>query len=285
MTFDQGVDSTLGGAMVALRNALNGLTNWSVVDQNLADTTNMTPGESYVLSMPTGDYVEVVWRDSSNQNYGLGFHFNHGPDYDTGASSWNDQYSEMDNNAVAPIKNQNPNANLSASDSVSYWMGYADAQGFTFYIERKQGDGGDGDMALGMAQVTTAWNITSANKRESQYVVLKCGSAWDEYNIEWSYSRKEFSKTPAGGNTNDSGYGIVNPDQNLSNFPLTDNVVTSNQYKNANGKNAIYGQHDLWLNDRSGADSGHRDTIQGGGGTNEYIILKAEDQSVALKLI
>ncbi|WP_147435863.1 hypothetical protein [Haloarcula sp. Atlit-47R] len=160
----------------------------------------------------------------------------------------------------------------------NYWLYYSDAEGFVYYFEREEGDGADGDMALGMAELNKIWNYDNAANREGDYAMLLSGlqNVGDRYTNVRTYWNFVSASNDDVAQTTITASGQVNPDANYSNYPyFTPNVVGSSQYQNDAGHDAFIGTHDLWIQDDSDSTSAHLDTVQDSGGTNVYTILKA----------
>lgn len=317
MTFDAAVATTWGGALADLRDKVGGMTNWSIEvdktekydstgDDNLdawRSGTSVEKNGRFVLGMPTGESVEFEY--ATDQGNG-GLRMKYGPDFDAANDTWNQRYSNDPNNKyydkrdsgyekgtsdlLAPMAGGN---SVNPTDDVTYWLAYSDAVGFAFYVERTAGDGNDADIAIGFSQVDKTWDYTAASGLEAEYTYLFTGgqiydSASSQYgSTNWGYDRavNDFNVMAESGNINDTGFGEVNPDSMFANYPLTTPHMQSSSYRNTAGNDAIVGTHDLWVNDKSGQDSAHRDTVQDSGGSNLYTLLKSQKCHVGFKMI
>jgi hypothetical protein len=76
------------------------------------------------------------------------------------------------------------------------------------------------------------------------------------------------------GNNSYVARGQVNPDNNLDNYPLSNHIVSSSVYRSSNQEDAIVGDFNLWIEDLSGSETGHKDLIQDSGNNDIYTILK-----------
>jgi len=299
MTFDNAVASTWGEALADLRDKVAGMNNWSIEDDSSGGANSLSRGDWFVLSTPTGEDIRV--QVTNDQTFGYsGIRVSYGPAWDKTNDNWSDQYGNDPRSkylngtgqysvqdSIAPLDPADDRNALGMGDNVTYWMAYSDAVGFCFYVERTQGDGNDGDLALGFAEVNQTWDYSTASSRESDYAILYAGARHErrDYNERFGRSIDVYGLVASGGDQNNTGFGLVNPDSNYANYPLTDSLVRSSKYRNSNSQNAIIGTHDLYLDDRSGNDSAHRDTVQDDSGANLYTILKATGRSVAIKMV
>jgi len=283
MTFDSNISTTWGGALADLRDKVSGMANWTLKKDSSGGATELTDGDWFVLTTPTGEDYRIFLGPAGGTYSGVTFE--HGPDFDAGTDSWNDRYA---NDPRSQIGNDGYNDEMSfaphngsgmdPTDTGNYWLEYVDGSGFGFYFERSEGDGNDDDVFFGLSQINKTWDYTTADNRESEYVVGVHGSHYDrDYNNEnqrmWTNFMPESSGAQA--SSTQHGFGLTNPDANFGNYPTTDSVVCSRQYENQDGNQAIIGTHDLWVRDASGGESAHQDTIQDSGGSNLYTILKA----------
>lgn len=257
MTYDPENATTLNTALQDLRDKVGGMTNWSVAYDEWTDYQN----GKFVLQNPSGEYLEFI----GGQNDEL-VQTRYGVDYNTTDGNWNDRFSQQ--------WEWGPQANddfrLEGSDSVTYWLSYADGLGFLFYLERNEGDQYDGDSFFGAAKLTELWDYDAAGNREGDYAIGAYGGAFN--------GSQTFNDTGEGGTANATidATGAVNPDANFNDYVAQEtNLVSSNQYQNDQDYEVHIGTHTLWLRDASPPETAHKETIDDGSGNDKYIILNA----------
>lgn len=280
MTFDAAVSADWGTALAELRDTVGGMTDWAIKDDPTAGATSLSTGDSFVLtsSAPAEDLrLEVTGQG--------GLAIEHGPTWDAAGDSWTDRFA-YDPQRVEDFHGNDPynvfpcadDTALAMDDAGTYWLEYVD-RGFAFYWQREVGDGNDEDIWLGMCEVTKAWDYTTAASREAQNVLgFGCSNASNQRLIHMSESGTGTSGNESyrAGNNSYDARGLVNPDNNLDNYPLTNNIVSSSVYRTSSGEDAVIGDFNLWVADISGAETGHKDLIQDGSSTDIYTILKRQ---------
>lgn len=292
MTFDANVVATWGEALAQLRDKLGGMVNWSVKDDSSAGAPQLAEGDWFVVTTALGEDIRVIVNGGAY--YGGRVQIQHGPNWDAVNNVWADRYandiftSEADDNYgakqyYAPRSDSNA---IALTDAGTYWLEYVDGAGFAFYFQRQVGDGFDRDFLFGAAELAKTWDYTLAAARESQYSLRLHSTRRDRFNsVDRVRSWRNFmSAMPAAESLNThNGQGMHNPDANYDNYPITDNVVCSAQYKNGAGNDAIIGTHNLWVNEGSGAETAHKDTVQEAG-VNIYSLMKAHTVSEAIRM-
>lgn len=267
MTVDNNITTTWGGALADLRDKLAAMTNWSIKDTSADGNQSPLPkDEWYVLSMAASDDDIRIEHDSYHSyiKVELGL-------WDSSSSSWTTKYNSKGN--LLPASNSG-----TLSDTCSYWMRYKDQEGFVIYVQREEADGSDGDLWIGCAEIAELWDYdNSADSTESSY-------AWGYGGFEGLQAVGYNEQAPNGGNGYYHGRAIVNPDANFGNQPWHESIVDSDEFKNAAGNNVPIGTQDLMIEDKSGADSSHLDTIQDESGADIYLILSRNDGSLCMRI-
>ncbi len=183
---------------------------------------------------------------------------------------------------------------MQMSDSGTYWLDYTDGKGFQLYWQREIADGDDGELFLGVGKINRAWDYTAADEREAGWALgygdtnkgLKPVhmSASGYYNNDSQFDGDNRYEHHVG-NNDQSAHGHVNPDASFDNYPLTNSVVSSRQYRNVQGQDTVIGDFDNWVEDESGSSTGHKDSVQDAGGAGVYTVLKRHSSlSVALRM-
>lgn len=299
MTFDANVSTTWGSAIADIRDKVGGMTNWSIKDDSSGGATSLAQGDYFVLTNAEGEDIRIEVSNGNNRgNGGIGAEY--GPSWDASGGSWSSRYSNDPHNkyyngngrystqdTVAPV---DPSANtndVSMSSAGTYWLSYADSLGFCFYFQREEGDGQDGDVACGWAEVNQTWDYSTAASTEAEYAIHWAGCRHErvDYNDRFQSSFNAWNLMAEGGTENDEGYGNRNPDANFDNYPFKDPWMKSSQYQNGNNNRPVIGTHDLWLHDRSGSDLNHKDTVTDGGGTTTHTVLKYMSCKVGIRHI
>lgn len=301
MTFDSGVQATWGEALAQVRDKVSGMANWAINDDSSAGASQLAKGDYFVLTSPAP--AEDIRLLVDNESGGVAVQ--HGPTWDAGAGTWGDRYEyDPDNSGEfysSDSAGYGENISLYASHRNvqdfpmqmaapgRYWLEYVDGAGFAFYFQREEGDGDDGDCFLGMAQVNKAWDYTGASRREAEWVLGIGESSGDNQRmVHMSCSGNTAADGTRNAEVAGSTYearGMVNPDNNLNNYPLSNSIIASTQYTNVSGEDAIIGDFNMWVNDRSESDTGHKDLIQDANANNIYTILKRNGTpSVAVRM-
>lgn len=291
MTFDSNVSTTFAGVIADIRDKVSGMANWGVADTSANGGQSPLPiGEWFVLSTPTGENIRIAYDDGTvvaEESGGLTWDY--GPNWDAGTSSWGDKYnvdaSHLDFSSGEGLIPCSDDISMEAADSITYQAYYADGDGFVWYLDRNEGDGYDGDMIVGFAEVTKTWDYDNAANREGDYAIAYKGrTAQSGDTVDGTLNATGAGSKPRAPSTTDA-YGRTNPDGNFDNFPIQQmNLVASRQYSGASNTNAIIGTHDVWMDDESGSDSAHLDTVQDSGGTNIFTLCSAHDLNVGIKM-
>lgn len=295
MAFDSQVSAQFGAALATLRDQASSQTGWSIVD-DAAGGGNLSAGDYFVLETAApNEQIRIEYESS----YG-GIAIEHGLDWDAANTTWNDRWTydpmkaEMGaaggNGYNIIPRTPNNSTPTQPTDNGAYWFLRLE-RGFGFYWQREEGDGDDEDIFIGMAQVEKAWDYSTATTPESEWVLAFADSARGIQELTY------MSNSGTGAETNDESYrpgnntyearGTVNPDNNYDNFPLTNSILSSSRYRNVEGEDAVIGTNDLWVADRSGGDTGHRDLVQDSQGNNIYTILTRQTPkpAVALRMV
>lgn len=297
MTFDADVSATWGGALADLRDNVGGLASWTVKDDSSGGAGALTSGDFIVLTSNTP--AEDIKLECEAQGQ---VSVEHGPDWNASTDSWDDQFT-YDPNSTGLFygggsgsgqlitgfsspgqlypKDRNPDDDpLLYGATGSYWMEYTDSNGFGMFWQREEADSYDGSTFIGMALINEAWNYTNADNREAQWVLGLASSYQNNQRLihlsESGRLNQDSEKIPEVSSDSYEARGLVNPDTNFNNYPITNNVVASTQYTNIEGNSAIIGDFNTWTGDQSGNETGHRDLIQDSGSNNVYTVLKRD---------
>ncbi|MDX1746708.1 MAG: hypothetical protein R3324_12280 [Halobacteriales archaeon] len=293
MAFDAAIPATWGEFLADFKTKVEGMTNWSAVDES--DWPDPVPDDGtnhwFVVQTPHADYIRFLVDFRGR----MGINMEWGDDWDSVNDTWNNEYNTsmtdvrddgINNDTEWVPKDNNANRQMGATDNCRYWMEYVDDKGFAWYVQREEADGQDGDLFMAIAEINPLWSFhTAAANPETRYT----------FSVQGGYVRNDqneirtnsyFNRTGYGNSSNATitGEGIVNPDTNLSNFPWKDNIIGSSIYRNSDGEDAIIGDHQLFIRDQSGGDSQHRDTVQDGGATDIYTLLKRNNCDVGLRM-
>lgn len=312
MTFETQIQANYGTALADLRDKVSGLTNWSVKHDSTGGATALTKGDYFVLTTSTPNEDLYIGVES---NLG-GLVLQHGADYDSGTELWNDRYGydpstvgknystysyQNDNDvnpaehfAAYPMKSPSSNDPATMTDPGSYWIEYVDGKGFGFWWQREVADGKDAEIFVGLAKLNRAWDYTGADAREAAWC-LGFGDSSNGLTPVWMSESGSTNSDPdfngdipeshRFGNNDYPARGEVNPDNAFDNYPLTNSIVSSSQYRNVEGEDAVIGDFDTWVEDKSGGATGHKDKIQDSGGNDVYTILKRSGSlSIALRM-
>jgi len=294
MAFDSQVSAQLGAALATLRDQASSQTGWSIVDDG-SGGGDLALGDYFVLeTAQPNEQIRIIYED----NYG-GIQIEHGNDWDSANTTWNDRwtYDPMKTEigsggadyTVIPKSPDNSNP-TQPTDNGAYWFLRLE-RGFGFYWQREEGDGDDEDMFIGMAQVEKAWDYATATTPEAEWVLGFGDSAgsFQELTYMSNSGEGEADGNPSyrPGNNTYEARGTVNPDNNYDNFPLTNSILSSSRYRNVENEDTVIGTNDLWVADRSGGDTGHRDLVQDSNGNNIYTILTRQTPtpSIALRMV
>ena len=282
MTTDKAVSSTLGEMMDDLKTKAGGATGWSIAEDNVSGGS-MSQGEDFTLQANTGEYVQFLMDPDSLNKFEIVIRY--GPDYDTGTSSWNDEYNHSpsmsgdyhEGNGGSPKASFGPvdpnNSGPSEGDPATYWMSY-DTSGFVFFSERAAGDGSDAVMSFGFVEVSRLWDYTTAAAREAEMAFICYSPVNMEYgngtHIGNAGSSKVVSDAAfmcAGGRSEANvARGRPNGDSNFGNYPIVEkNAVRSSQYGGT-----IIGTHTRTFEPDAATDG---DTVEDSNGNELYMIL------------
>lgn len=280
-TFTANVQDTFGTFFADLRDQISGMANWSIKHDESAGAAAFVGNDYFVCTTPTGEDIKIGHEKGNENNWGL--FCDYGPDWNVTNENWDDQFSDTppdhwSNNILYPVTKD---THCRDTDTVRYWIYTKDSLGFGFYVQREQADGDDGDMALSFSKVTEVWDYDSAVQRESDYLWAYGGSNDGDNN-----SREYRDRMGEGGVRVHGAYGMVNPDENFSNYVWTDAIVEHRDIQNSSGHYPIIGyvEPPILIRDNSGGDIAHRDTVQDSGATDVYTILKRNGCSVGLRM-
>lgn len=279
MTFDSEITTNYGGIIRELGNRLTTVTGWSLIQD---DTTAAGDDQNQyiVVKNPWGEYIRIYIESRR-------FTFEYGPDWDETNDVWNELYPQSLRDDRGYIVPYTSSSRPSLSDDVLCWFEYV-PRGFVMYVERMQADGNDGDMFMGFAKVEKTWDFRTADKQESRCAYSYWGSRGDGWGdgSPNNTNPRRWNRMGVGGETGDTfdGYGIINPDADWNNYPMAPTIQASTRFRNTSNVDTPIGTHDLWLHDRSGTNSAHKDTIQDDAGNNVYTILKGYDVELAMRM-
>lgn len=292
MTFDAAQSADWGTMIADLRDNVSGVTGWSVNEDSTGGAAQFTGGDYVVFTTPDPGSGNTEDVRIGLESGALGLTIQHGPSWNSGTQSWDDQftydpsetedfYDTQDNAFTEPVavfpKNDTDVA-MSENDAGTYWMEYVE-RGWGVYWQREVGDGDDEDIFVGCSQVQKAWAYDTASEREAEFV-LGFGDSNVQQQRLAHMSESGTGTSPKNYDTPNNEYiarGLVNPDNNLDNYPLTNNILASSQYTTPGGETTVVGDHNLWIDDISGSETGHKDLIQDAGSTDIYTILKRQD--------
>lgn len=285
MTFDQGIQTNWGTAMDDFVNKVESLTNFTQVSEDW-DSDELKNGDSNSKEhfkvfehSGTTEYIQFS-VDSSRE----GFKIQYGQDYDTVNDTWDDRYPndptydyrDIDDYGLAP---SDSGFNVSITDTVTYDIYDDGADNVHIFVERQENDGDDAHMFLGLHKLNKLWDYSTADNKESEYVIGLDGYAKGERHTQMNHlsnggafdrqSEKTYTLY---------GIGRPNPDSNFSDYPaVPENVVVSNLYNQT-----PVGKHANWFIDLAGS---HGDTISDSDTGSEYLIRKPfdDDEGIAIK--
>jgi len=296
MTFAAAQSADWGTVIADLRDNVSSLADWSVNEDSTGGAAQFTAGDYVVLTSPAPAEDIYIGLESN----AAGLVIQHGPTWNSGTSSWDDRFTydpaetedfyDSDNYSAfsenVAVYPKTFGSGDTAADAVSvddggtYWMEYT-SRGFGFYWQREVGDGEDEDVFVGWSEVQQAWDYSTASSREAQWVL---GFGDSNQTVQRLIHLSESGSTDGTGTktyeTPGNEYvarGLVNPDNNFDNYPLTNNILASTQYTTPTGEEAVIGDHNLWINDISGSETGHKDLIQDGSSNDIYTVLKRQD--------
>ena len=294
MVFDSYVQNTYGGALADLRDKAGGSTGWTIENDD-ASGGDLVIGDSFTLGTAPSDsgnqeYIQITLEN----NFG-GIQVDHGTSVDGSGlidSKWDYDpveagllHDEPDGTSttvtVTPRASLDTDTPMLASDSGSYWLTCVE-RGFAFYFQREQADGEDADFFLGVSEVSKAWDYHTASNEESEWVLglsdTASGNSFYTYMSNSGTTDPQSSeKTHFTGNNDYNARGLVNPDPDLDNYPVTNNVIGSRTWRNVEQEDIILGTNDMWGDDISGSDTGHRDLVVDGSSNTIYTVLKRSD--------
>ena len=292
MTFDAAVSASWGTVIADLRDNVSGVAGWTVNEDSSGGAAEFSLGDYVVFTSPdpgSGNTEDIRIGLAANSG---GLTIQHGPTWNSGTQSWDDQFtydpSETEdfystsqsgiNEAVAVYPKSDVEAGMTVTDTGTYWMEYV-PRGWGFYWQREVGDGDDEDIFVGFSEVQKAWAYDTAAEREAEFVIGFGDSNTSQQRLI-HMSESGTGTSPKNYDQPNNEYvarGLVNPDNNLDNYPLTNNILASSQYTTPGGETTVIGDHNLWINDISGSETGHKDLIQDSGSTDIYTILKRQD--------
>ncbi|ACV46611.1 hypothetical protein [Halomicrobium mukohataei] len=293
MTFDGPIATTWGKALAALRDKVTSMTGYSVVDTSSGGGDASVPtNDWFVIATPFNEYIR--FRPNTDQD-NRGLTPEYGVDWDTGSSSWNDRYPNDPGNRLKEIgrndgttgkitAHQSDGGGIQEGDAVTYWLEYVDS-GFALYFQREEADGNDGDGMIFFEEVTQLWDYDDAATHEANMIFGVAGHVADS--IDYNPIKQvalDCRMAQSGSSPHHYAQGVANPDANYNNYPYTDGVARSSSYRNASGADAVIGRYEMVLQERSGGDAAHRDTIQDADGNDLYTILNRDAASVALRM-
>jgi len=302
MTFTSFQQATWGQALADLRDQIAAETNWTIAVDDAAGSA-LTTGDRFIIQTPasdsgTSEYISFELEP----DYG-GVALRHGTAEDgiTITDRW--QYDPVnarelhDDPDVEPDLTVLPRSDVTFSTdtqvdtpaldpgmSGSYWATTV-ARGFGFYFQREEADGNDGDCFIGMCEAGKAWNYHNADREESEWILGFGDTASSSQRIIYMSNsgvtveddtRGTLYNNVKGNNDYDSR-GNVNPDSSFDNYPVTNNVVSTRQWRNLDGQDIVIGTFNLWGQDRSASDTGHRDLIVDSGDNPVFTVLKRTD--------
>ncbi|WP_049970571.1 hypothetical protein [Haladaptatus cibarius] len=312
MTFESAIQADYGTMLAGLRDTVGGLTNWTIKDDSSDGAAQLAKGDYFVLT--TSDPQEDIYL-GVEANLG-GLVIQHGPSWDAANGQWTDRYQfdpaqtgqnypqyRYENNQdvhpdehfqLLPKTKVHSDFPMQMGDSGTYWLSATDEKGFQLYWQREIADGDDGELFVGAGKITRAWDYTAADEREAGWALgygdtnngLKPVhmSESGHYNNSSDFNGDNRYEHHVG-NKDQPAHGHVNPDAEFDNYPLTNSVVSSRQYRNVEGHDTVIGDFDNWVQDESGSSTGHKDEVQDAGGAGVYTVCKRHSSlSVALRM-
>lgn len=276
MPFDSEVKDSWGLALASFRDGLQNLTNWSLL-QDISTTAEIEVNDYFVFETATpAEQIRFIHTNG-------GVKIEHGLDWDTADETWNNQWPN-DPATAQPLDGGvgYVSANAATDDPGAYWFGRWD-RGFNFYFQREVGDGSDNDLFIGMERIDKAWPYDTANANETEWVLAMADSTVGDDETNGIY---EWLSGSGSGNNNYRARGQVNPDTNFDNYPLTNTILSSSQFRTVSGQDTVIGTSNLWIQDNSGSDTGHRDLIQDSNANDIYTILTRQPNlDIAMRMV
>lgn len=297
MTFDTQIQTDFQTALAEIRDKIGGMASWSI------ELDNWQSNGYFVLLNPRNERIVI----GSNQVEG-------GSDI-TGSNvrvmqGHPGQQWDENNHRFASIEGaqagddaENVEGDLgigygnysNANDPVEYWLQYTDGKGFVGAIRRTAGDGENGFCWFGHAAISKYWDA---------HTMATLTRPLPESMLGGSFSRGTESQTLAGawginsGNHNTQswggsnpgtntllGHGVLNPDDNRSNYIWQEHVAIVDRRKNTQtGLNPVYGEFDLWIDDGSGDDLSTGDVIQDTNGNDVFMLLNYHGERIAVSM-
>ena len=273
MTFDNQVATTVSGALADLRDKVGGMTGWSIAEDTLG----------------SGDDVRIVW-DTPWNSEALKFRFQYddgegnvemnityGRNYDTGDQSWGTTFATSDSFYMATSNPWDP------ADDGEYWLQYTADYGFVWYFRRTMGDGSDKSGWFGHASwmnEAVFWDYYTAGA-----ATPPVPRGYFGYGGRYSNGEEQYWETADLSHIY-GGEGLLNPDNNFSNYVWDKPVWQYNEVQNNDtGENprAVRG-HEVWLQDRSGTAINSGDVIQDDGGTDRFMLVDYHDRPLLMSM-
>jgi len=264
-------DTTASGWMAQIRDAISAPAGFSVA-YDYIDTADPNGNDAYfVIDTPGIEQVAIGFSGGGVgfSEHGDDFGASIGTNWDDSTTSWGgDQYYQWNSTDIGTNS-------ISTGEQVKYWI-EAVPRGFVIAAQRNQADGNDGSMVFAWEEVQKLWDYSTAQSREAD------GRwTWQRSNSVSYSGNDNFSgwhRSRLGGGTHTLGRGLLNPDANFSNYLWTETLHTCSGYQNTDtNENAIIGTTDLLLRERSSTETTTGDTIQDGGGSDIYEIVKLVD--------
>lgn len=304
MVHNSYVQETYGGSLADLRDEIDDTAEgWNIVEDT-AEGGDLEHGDMFIIETPASDSGESEYLGVELEGDYGGVVLHHGRSTEGGevndlwdfAPTVTDELYE--DYTVLPLSDRSVVENaegdlvnpVPGSRRGSYWYTVVE-RGFGFYYQREASDGDDGDIFFGMCEVDKAWDYHDADSVESEWVLGFGSSAEDDQIISYmgnsGYVQEEDvsddGEDPVyedvhyydGGNNTYQSRGIVNPDTEFDNYPVTNTVISSRQYRNMDQEDTIIGTFNLWGEDISAGDSsGHRDLIVDDEDEPVFVLLK-----------
>lgn len=248
-------------------------TSWTAIE-DYSDTEDANGNAGYAAYDPGSGATDLIWlatkRDGQNDRVSDTLDLRTG-DKGSGLDSSNKPSNKWSKqSANLRYRNNSPHK----TDTIRYWMSVTD-DGFAIAAERLESDDNDWAALVYVERINRAWDYTQASTVDS------------------SFSTGQFTSND-GNSTGDirngsrtkAGKGIRNPDQNLDNYPRSDRLIYSGNYRNSNGNRTLIGTTNRVLKDGSKSDIATGDTVQNASGENVYMLFSFENtQNFALKMV
>lgn len=273
MAYDSQVSTDYGNAKTDLRDGIQALTDWGLIVDELAESNY------FVVDPPTGSnhHVLVSFGTSvGSDDNAYHIEFTHGRDWDTEAD-------DFDGYTFRTAGYDISSGGLDEADSVEYWFERTNDAGFVFACRRTVGDGND---AFGWAGYELfddlfrpwGWFHNDHQDRGSPMGIVGAEGTSSTTGRFWhSWGTNRIGGRGQEDNDRKTGFGVLNPDADWSNYVYTLPVWTAAHPRHTNDDGdrvyTPFATTRLWLHDLSGDDVNSGDVVQDDAGNDLYEIV------------